>query len=137
MVGSMIGSKLIGLGHSVMMGWPAATNEKVLARKKRYIKVRPLTCVSGRTSIGGNYRIHPATPSFLIRFIRVSIMAREFQSAREILTVLDEYPNTRTTLGIYQPYLHLRSTLHILEVRSSKPNGSMRSLMHLILTRNS
>lgn len=29
--------------------------------------------------------------------------------------MLDEHPNTRTTLGIYQPYLHLRSTLHILE----------------------
>lgn len=52
---------------------------------------------------------------FLIRFIRVSIMAREFQTAREMLGVLDEFPNTRTTLGIYQPYLHLRSTLHILE----------------------
>jgi hypothetical protein len=52
---------------------------------------------------------------FLIRYTRVSIMAREFQTAREILGVLDGFPNTRTTLGIYQPYLHLRSTLHILE----------------------
>lgn len=52
---------------------------------------------------------------FLTRFIRVSIIAREFDTAREILGVLDTYPITRTTLGIHQPYLHLRSMLHILD----------------------
>ena len=52
---------------------------------------------------------------FILRYIRLSIMARQFETAKEILGVLEAHPYVRMTLGIYQPYLHLRSTLHVLE----------------------
>jgi len=52
---------------------------------------------------------------FLIRFIRLSLIAKEFDTARQILNVLDSFPYTRLSAGIYQPYLLLRSALHIVE----------------------